>query len=138
MGVIARDDSGSILLERLVLQNHVASAFTAEALACQLTVRIGLENRWRRVIVEGDSLSIVRKCQFPGSDNSLIAPLIINIKIMGKNFQEITFTFVPRSSNERAHNLANLKLKEWKQIYLARRELSALSLGGSAIRLPDG
>lgn len=59
LGIITRDDSGSVLLEHSILQDHVASVFTAEALDFQFTERTRLENGWWRVIVEGDSLSIV-------------------------------------------------------------------------------
>lgn len=114
LGIIARDERGSVLLEQSNFQENVTSAFTAEALACQLEVKTNLEKGWMRLIVEGDSFTIVRKCKLNLMDRSQIGPLIANIKQMGKCFQELQFSFVPRSRNEHAHNLAKGKMKYWQ------------------------
>lgn len=41
--VVGRNDRGTVLRERWAFHENVAFAFAAEALACQLAVKLGLE-----------------------------------------------------------------------------------------------
>lgn len=76
-----------MLLEQWEFQEHVAFAFAAKALACQLAVQTSLENGWRQVMIEGDTLSIIKKCQSKSMDKSQVGPLIENKKQMSNFFQ---------------------------------------------------
>lgn len=104
-------------MERRASQDHVASAFAAEAWACFLVLKVGLENGWDRVIVEGDSLSVIKKCQSKSPDRSQIGALISNIQHLGSFFHDLKFSYVPRSGNTLAHDLAHSKMKDWKHTY---------------------
>ncbi|XP_040944169.1 uncharacterized protein [Gossypium hirsutum] len=61
IGVVARDKEGSVLLSCSEVHQRVSSAFGAEAIACRKALQIGVHMQWERVIIEGDSLSIIKK-----------------------------------------------------------------------------
>ncbi|MFQ6636745.1 hypothetical protein Gotur_012684 [Gossypium turneri] len=67
-GIVARDNKGKVLLSCSKNYQQVTSAFAAEALACRKVTKIGIERKWEKIIIEGDSLSIIKKCK---SINSL-------------------------------------------------------------------
>ncbi|KAH1122027.1 hypothetical protein J1N35_005187 [Gossypium stocksii] len=62
-GIVARNVEGAALCSRSEVHDEVQSAFAAEAIACQKAVEMGSEMGWEDIIVEGDSLSIVKKCK---------------------------------------------------------------------------
>lgn len=39
------------------------SDFAAEAIACRKVVQVGFEQDWPKIIVEGDSLTVIKKCK---------------------------------------------------------------------------
>ncbi|KAA3477433.1 reverse transcriptase [Gossypium australe] len=62
-GIVVRNNKGLTLLSCSEIHNEVTSAFAVEALASWKAVKIGLENTWPDVIVEGDSLATERGTQ---------------------------------------------------------------------------
>ncbi|KAG8492969.1 hypothetical protein CXB51_012664 [Gossypium anomalum] len=69
IGIVCRDSKGKILNCRL------------EALACLQVVRIDLDLGYRRVVVEGDALSIIKKLQRKEND-----------KLIGRKGNETVYT----------------------------------------------
>ncbi|KAA3481459.1 reverse transcriptase [Gossypium australe] len=65
---------------RIHNKKEVTSAFAAEALACRRAVRIGMENTWPEVIVEGDSYAVIKKCNSKEQDKSMIGAYISDIQ----------------------------------------------------------
>ncbi|MBA0756368.1 hypothetical protein Gogos_021456 [Gossypium gossypioides] len=61
---------------------------------------------FRRIVVEGDSFSIIKKVVDAIEDESVSAALIKESKARIKNFDYIKFTFVPRMANRVAHEMA--------------------------------
>ncbi|MBA0570175.1 hypothetical protein Golob_003859 [Gossypium lobatum] len=43
------------------IYQQVASAFATEALVCRRAIQISIDMHWEKVIIEGDSLSIIIK-----------------------------------------------------------------------------
>ncbi|KAL4308866.1 hypothetical protein GQ457_01G015730 [Hibiscus cannabinus] len=107
-GVIGRDHAGLIMASCIVPHLHVADTFVAEALACLQAVTFAKELGFRRVVVEGDSLTVIKKVRSLSADGSLISPIIFDIKDIVKGFDGIAFKFVHRSSNIVAHTLARV------------------------------
>lgn len=75
-----------ILASTSVLHEYVASAFAEEALACEEAARLGLELGTQKVFLEGDSLSVIKKCGNLLMDRSSISPYINNIKNYSRFF----------------------------------------------------
>lgn len=84
----------------------IQDAFVAEAWACERTLIFAVEMGFCNIQVEGDSLSIIKNIKSSRKDKSVLRPIIQSITQMGKNFEELTYHFVPRSANQAAHALA--------------------------------
>lgn len=78
-GVIARDMDGRVLVAESINQKEVPSSFATEALACRQTVHLGVEQGCTEVEIEGDSLSIIKKCQSKFRDKTQIETYIQDI-----------------------------------------------------------
>ncbi|KAK5786258.1 hypothetical protein PVK06_040891 [Gossypium arboreum] len=62
-GIVARNSKGVVLLSSSEMHQEIPSAFAAEALACRKAVQIGINMQWPQIIVEGDSLTVIKKCK---------------------------------------------------------------------------
>ncbi|KAA3465335.1 reverse transcriptase [Gossypium australe] len=117
-GIVARDSSGHVLISSTDLHQGVASAFAAEAIAYRKATQIAIEMQKKEVIIEGDSLTIIKKCNKGGLDRSLIGPYINDIHRLKSRVTGLRFEFVPRFANTLAHILAIEALKRKEGIYL--------------------
>lgn len=77
-------------------------------------VRIGFS----KVAIEGDSLSMVKKCNQEKPDKSEIYAYIHNIKSLSHGFQRICFQHINRRENSLADILAKEGLQKKKEFYL--------------------
>ncbi|KAA3458512.1 reverse transcriptase [Gossypium australe] len=93
--VVVRDCNGSILLTNTDLHKGVASAFVAEALACRRATQIALDINREEVIIEGDSLSIIKKCNNRDLDKSQVGSYIHDIYGLKSRAKTVRFEFVP-------------------------------------------
>ncbi|KAL4351980.1 hypothetical protein GQ457_06G022620 [Hibiscus cannabinus] len=93
-GVVARDIKGLVMAACVIPHNNILDAFVAEALACKFAVQIAKDMELFNVIIEGDSLTVVKKLNSTAHDRSIIALIIVDIKDMAKNFNSISFCFV--------------------------------------------
>ncbi|MBA0692896.1 hypothetical protein Goari_010419 [Gossypium aridum] len=92
----------------------VADAFVAEARACERALHFALDMGFRKVVLEGDSLTVIKKLNSIVADRSVLSPISQHIRVLAGVFEEVTYNFVPREANKAAHELAmvgrNLKL----------------------------
>lgn len=77
-----------------------------EGHACFQALLLGLQLRLPIVIVEGDAMTIIKKCKTDHQDKSEVEAIIRKIQQMKGGFQRIYFKHVPRSANTLAHSLA--------------------------------
>ncbi|KAK8479940.1 hypothetical protein V6N12_030476 [Hibiscus sabdariffa] len=66
-----------------------------------------MELGFSKVIIEGDSLTVIKKLNSNAVDRSVICPIVHNIKILSKDFSSISFCFVRRGANKATHALAH-------------------------------
>ncbi|KAK5842421.1 hypothetical protein PVK06_004774 [Gossypium arboreum] len=104
--VIARDSTGDIVGAETYLVEDVADAFVAEARACERALIYAAERGFRRLQLEGDSLSVIKSIKKEGKNKSILRPITQHICKMGLSFDEVTYLFVPKSMNGAAHTLA--------------------------------
>ncbi|KAK9006371.1 hypothetical protein V6N11_035412 [Hibiscus sabdariffa] len=97
-GVICRDSARLIMASFTSPQSHVADAFMAEALACLQVVNCARDLGFSRVIVEGDSLTVFKKVCSKTANVSLISPVIYDIRVVAKGFEDVTFCFAHRKT----------------------------------------
>ncbi|MBA0577075.1 hypothetical protein Golob_024426 [Gossypium lobatum] len=117
-GIVARNNEGKVLLSCSMIYKHVATPFAAEALASRKAIKIGKEMKWRKIIIEGDSLSIIKKCRSNIPDKSKVCAYINDIHKLQSSFQECRFEHVPRVVNSLAHMIAKATLRDKRILYL--------------------
>ncbi|KAK8987317.1 hypothetical protein V6N11_027073 [Hibiscus sabdariffa] len=105
-GAVVRNSKGLILAACVVPHSNVSDTFVAEALACKNAVQVVKDMRFFEVIIEGDSLTVVKKLNSAIQDSSTIALIIVDIKDLARSFNAISFRFVRRGANKVTHSLA--------------------------------
>ncbi|XP_016670040.1 uncharacterized protein [Gossypium hirsutum] len=108
---LARDSTGEIIGAETYLFANVVDAFVAEARACERALIFAGSMGFRRLIVEGDSLTIIKSIKKKEKDKSIIRLIIHYINILETQFDKVTYRFVPCMANEVAHMLA---LEGWR------------------------
>ncbi|MFQ6630197.1 hypothetical protein Gotur_007971, partial [Gossypium turneri] len=73
---------------------------------------LGIHMGAKCVIIEGDSLTTIKKANSDSEDKSEIGAITKNIQQYKKNFQQIIFRHISRSANSLAHHLAKEILKK--------------------------
>ncbi|KAA3481323.1 reverse transcriptase [Gossypium australe] len=106
VAVVARDSMGEITGAKTYLFENVADPFVAEARAYERTLFFAAKMNFRRLIVEGDSLSVIKIIKKNNSDKSVLRPITQHIVQLGMCFEEISYLYVPRTINGVAHTLA--------------------------------
>ncbi|KAA3473244.1 Zinc finger, CCHC-type [Gossypium australe] len=80
VGIVARNREGSVLLSLSMIHPQVESTFAAEAIACRTTTQLGIDMKWSDLIIEGDALTIIQKCNTRNEDKSNIEAYIHDIQ----------------------------------------------------------
>lgn len=120
VGIVARDSNGTILFSYSEIHFGIPSAFAAEAIACRKGVQMGIRRGWRHLILEGDSLTIVKKCKSKSQDRSMVGVYIFDIQQEIYGLENIRFQYIPRSANGLAHIIATESLRRGEEFYLDR------------------
>ncbi|KAL4363491.1 hypothetical protein GQ457_04G003200 [Hibiscus cannabinus] len=105
-GVIGRDITGEIMASYVVPHNNVLDALMAKALACLQAVHYAKELGFRRVIIEGDSLIVIKKLNEGNARQINNCTSYPYIRMKARDFDVISFVFVKRDANNDAHFLA--------------------------------
>ncbi|MBA0674950.1 hypothetical protein Goari_016519 [Gossypium aridum] len=121
--VLARGYKGEIVGAETYLFEDVGDAFVAEARACERVLIFVRQMCFRRLIVEGDSLSIIKNIKKNEEDKSVLRPITYHIHQLNLLFDEVTYSFVPRAVNDAAHVLALEGFFESPVLFSKRRFL---------------
>ncbi|MBA0694469.1 hypothetical protein Goari_004756 [Gossypium aridum] len=62
-GLVIKDNRSRIIGTRVILNKYVLSVFVAKALACLQAIKLGVEMGLREVVIEGDSLTVIKKAK---------------------------------------------------------------------------
>ncbi|KAA3472534.1 glycine, alanine and asparagine-rich protein-like [Gossypium australe] len=137
--VVLRNNEGTILLSHLEIHRRVPSAFAVEALACRTAVKIAMEKTWSDVIIEGDSLTVIKKCNSRNKDRSMIGAYIMDIKQMVPRSKHFVFKHISRTANTLAHKIATESLRNMNEIYLegAASDYAEFQRLRESVREPD-
>ncbi|MBA0876263.1 hypothetical protein Goshw_014253, partial [Gossypium schwendimanii] len=92
----------------------------AESVACRKALQTGISMKWESIIIEGDSLSIIRKCKEKSPDKSLVNAYIYDIHQLRLKLKECSFEYVSISANSLVYILAKGTLKRNVGVYLVR------------------
>lgn len=113
-----RDCFGRILASKATVHNNVNSVFSVEALACTEGIMMGMQLGLRRFIIEGDSLTDIKKIRSDSQDRSKICLHIRDIKSLINSFRSGRFTHVNREVNGVANSIARECLKKGKGFFI--------------------
>ncbi|KAG8479729.1 hypothetical protein CXB51_029529 [Gossypium anomalum] len=94
------------------IHQGVTSAFAAKAIACRKAVQVGFEKEWLKIIVKGDSLTIIKKYLSKSQDRSHTGAYIYDIQQKTNRSRRFKFKHTPRPTNALAHILAIETLKK--------------------------
>ncbi|KAA3469411.1 reverse transcriptase [Gossypium australe] len=119
--VLAKNPEGEVVGAKTYLFEDVVDTFVAEVRACERAILFAVEMGFRRLLVEGDSLSVIKKLKTKGEDRSILRPIIQHIRILENSFENASDLFVPRLVNGAAHTLALEK---------RRRQISGIWVDG--------
>ncbi|MFQ6627068.1 hypothetical protein Gotur_004950 [Gossypium turneri] len=138
-GIVARNRRERVIASRATIYENVDSAFAAEAHACLEAVKMGLEMKEHKIFIEGDSISVIRKCTSKSRDKSEICSIIHDIKTIQREFKSIKFQHVHRTASNLADIIATESLKQRKGFYLegAVPSHAVKTLEDQWIREPD-
>ncbi|MBA0731459.1 hypothetical protein Golax_022779 [Gossypium laxum] len=103
--ILARDSTGEIVGAETYLFEDVVDAFVAEARACERALIFARMMGFLRLIVEGDSLTVIKSIKKKGEDKLVLRPITHHICKMGLHFDEVSYLFMPRTVNGAAHTL---------------------------------
>lgn len=109
-GLVARNGEGKVLASKSILCTEVAFLFATEAHACLHAVQMGLAMRVGKIEVEGDALTIIKKCQSATIDKSIIVVYIRDIQ-HSDSFQSIQFKHVSRSASKTTYRIVEESLR---------------------------
>ncbi|KAK5826564.1 hypothetical protein PVK06_021489 [Gossypium arboreum] len=103
---LARNSSGDMIGAETYLFEDVVDAFVAEARTCERALIFAGIMGLRHLIVEGDSLTVIKSVKKQENDKSIVRPIINHITLLETQFDNVTYRFAPRLANEAAHILA--------------------------------
>ncbi|KAH1063899.1 hypothetical protein J1N35_028886 [Gossypium stocksii] len=138
-GVVVRDSRGIVLLSSSEIHRGVASAFAEEAIACRRATQVSIDMQNPDTTIEGDSLSVIRKCNDDKMDKSRIGAYIYYIQKMKSAARQLRFVHVTRSANTLAHILATESLKREEEVYLVGGilDFAKHQVRNESVREPD-
>jgi hypothetical protein len=106
IGIIARDHTGSVLAAVCASRPHVTEPTTAEAITVWKLADVCSSLGFTKVVLEGDSLEVVKALQTEGPYWSRFGLMINDAKILLNSLSEWRVCHVKRMGNKAAHILA--------------------------------
>ena len=89
----------------------VQDADVIEALAIRRAIRFAIQTSFNCVIIESDSLSVVKAIHDTAESSCHFGNIIENVKILSKTMRSCDFLHTKRESNQVAHTLARNAFK---------------------------
>ena len=116
-GLVARNNKDEILGVGAGQLDHIFDASIVEAVAMLKGILWAVDMGFRKIILEGDAAGIINQLNSCDSSYSLAAPIIYDIKAVKRNFQCCSFSYVPRTGNGVAHELAQYGVTLSNELY---------------------
>ncbi|KAK4383357.1 hypothetical protein Sango_2783400 [Sesamum angolense] len=112
LGALARNSEGACLAWLSLKLDRGSTAEMAEGFAAREAISLALRQRWRHVILEGDSSTLLHKLGSTNIELSVISPLVADIHSLSSQFESVSFSLVSRACNSAADLLARLALNQ--------------------------
>ncbi|MBA0754064.1 hypothetical protein Gogos_021275 [Gossypium gossypioides] len=116
-GVIVRNAEGLIMAACSHLNEYIMDFTMAVACAYLQSISFAEDLGFRKIIVAGDSLIVIKKMRTPVDDKSCISATVKEVKARIRSFESINFSFVSRCANNAAHVLAEERQSHASSMY---------------------
>ena len=111
VGVVIRDNNGAVLASCSEKLHQAYKPDKVEALAALKAVTLACDLGFRKAILEGDSLGLIKALKSTEDCLSPTGLLVGDVKLVASSFEELVFSHVKRNGNKVAHSLAKNALR---------------------------
>ena len=120
VGAIVRDSEGFVLTAVTWNIKALPDATIAEALGFRLTIQFSYDMGFRNIIMQGDSLNVVKALKSQSDDNSYFGLVINDCKSLSCLFSSSLVSHVRRVGNSVAHALAKFALDSIDSVWIEK------------------
>ncbi|KAK8490929.1 hypothetical protein V6N12_032768 [Hibiscus sabdariffa] len=106
--IVFRNNEGLLIAATVFPHSYVLNSCVVEAQACLDAISLAHELFFHNIIIEGDSLAVIKKLNYASTDRLFISMFISDVKHLSEGFESVTFKFVNRECNAAAHQAALL------------------------------
>jgi len=107
-GFLVRNHEGEVVLAGVQQNKGFVSPEEEEARACLYALRTAIAHGYRRLMIEGDCQSLLRKLQLRLVPNNFLGFILSDILSLSEQLDFCVWKFVKRGCNEVAHAIAHL------------------------------
>ena len=107
-GFVVRNHEGDVVLAGVQQNKGFVSPEEEEARACLYALRSAIAHGYRRLMIEGDCRSLIRKLQLRLVPNNSLGFFISDILSLSERLDFCVWKFVKRGCNAVAHAIAHL------------------------------
>nr|POF07483.1 hypothetical protein CFP56_20174 [Quercus suber] len=111
IGVVVCDSQGWVLAALSEKVEGVQEAEVIETLAIQWAIRFAIETSFNCVIIESDSLGVVKAIQDSADSTCHVGHIIEDVKQLAKALKSCDFQHTKREANQIAHTLVRNAIK---------------------------
>ena len=108
---MVRDSQGWVLAALSEKVDGVQDVEDIEALAIRRAIRFAIQTSFNCVIIESDSLSVVKAIQDTAESSCHFGNIIEDVKSLSKTMRSCDFLHTKREANQVAHTLARNAFK---------------------------
>ncbi|MBA0696511.1 hypothetical protein Goari_003058, partial [Gossypium aridum] len=101
-----------------MVNKRVPTPFAVEALVCLQAMKVGIDLGFRWVVMEVDTLSIIKKVKSNDKEKPVLSQYISDIKVLRKNYHRCWFRQTCRNGKKIAHVVAREAVKINENTYL--------------------
>ncbi|KAK8602537.1 hypothetical protein V6N12_052343 [Hibiscus sabdariffa] len=105
-GFLIRDSEEQVLAAGSQLNSNILDPATTEAISALQALKFAADLGFHKIVLGGDSLTVIKKLKHPVEDISLLAAVISEAKTRLGNFHVSYCSFVLRMENQAAHAMA--------------------------------
>ena len=109
--MVIRDNNGAVLASCLEKLHQTYKPEEVEALAALKAVTLACDLGFRKAILEGDSLSLIKALKSTEDSLSPIGLLVDDVKWVASSFERLVYSHVKRNGNRVTHSLAKNALR---------------------------
>nr|XP_023903860.1 uncharacterized protein LOC112015657 [Quercus suber] len=105
VGAVIWNHDGAVMASYAEKLNQAYKAEEIEALAALKAVQFAYNLGFQKVILEGDSLGLIKALKAEEHNLSLLGLLVEDVKLVANNFVSLSYSHIKRNGNSVAHNL---------------------------------